>query len=318
MIYTISKPAADCKISFLLSSRPPSLSAAVSYIPHTAPKKRSPCLRRGEHRVISHSRRNPLSILPERNVRAMIEISHLSKQYISPSREEIRALDDVSVHIQKGDIFGIIGMSGAGKSTLLRCIGLLEPPSQGKILIDGADVTSLKGKKLIQLRRSIGIIFQGYNLLMQRTVAGNVAFPMELTGVPKAQREARVRELLELVGLSDRARMYPSQLSGGQKQRVAIARALANHSKVLLCDEPTSALDSLTTQSILGLLRDINERLGVTIVVITHEIGVVRAICNRVAVIDSSRFVEEGPAQQVLEHPQNRVTRMLLGMKEEL
>ena len=228
----------------------------------------------------------------------MIEISHLSKQYISPSREEIRALDDVSVHIQKGDIFGIIGMSGAGKSTLLRCIGLLEPPSQGKILIDGADVTSLKGKKLIQLRRSIGIIFQGYNLLMQRTVAGNVAFPMELTGVPKAQREARVRELLELVGLSDRARMYPSQ--------------------VLLCDEPTSALDSLTTQSILGLLRDINERLGVTIVVITHEIGVVRAICNRVAVIDSSRFVEEGPAQQVLEHPQNRVTRMLLGIKEEL
>ena len=243
----------------------------------------------------------------------MIEVRNLSKIYKTP-KGEVNALLEVNLHVEKRDIFGIIGMSGAGKSTLIRCIGLLEEPTGGSILIDGADMSKLRGKEILQLRRQMGTVFQGYNLLMQRTVAGNLSFPMELAGVPKEQRREKIYSLLNLVGLQDRADAYPAQLSGGQKQRVAIARALTCDPKVLLCDEPTSALDSLTTRSILKLLQEINRELGVTVVIITHEIGVIRAICNKVAVIDSNRIVEQGSVTQVLEHPHSDITRSLIGI----
>ena len=243
----------------------------------------------------------------------MIEVSNLSKIYQTP-KGDVNALLDVNLHVEKRDIFGIIGMSGAGKSTLIRCIGLLEEPTEGNIFIDGVDMTTLKGKEKLKLRRQIGTIFQGYNLLMQRTVAGNLSFPMELAGIPKEKRQEKMDSLLKLVGLQERADAYPAQLSGGQKQRVAIARALTCDPKVLLCDEPTSALDSLTTRSILKLLKEINQELGVTVVIITHEIGVVRAICNKVAVIDSNRIIEQGNAQEVLENPKSDITRSLIGI----
>lgn len=243
----------------------------------------------------------------------MIEVSNLSKIYQTP-KGDVNALLDVNLHVEKRDIFGIIGMSGAGKSTLIRCIGLLEEPTEGNIFIDGVDMTTLKGKEKLKLRRQIGTIFQGYNLLMQRTVAGNLSFPMELAGIPKEKRQEKIDSLLKLVGLQERADAYPAQLSGGQKQRVAIARALTCDPKVLLCDEPTSALDSLTTRSILKLLKEINQELGVTVVIITHEIGVVRAICNKVAVIDSNRIIEQGNAQEVLENPKSDITRSLIGI----
>lgn len=243
----------------------------------------------------------------------MIEVSNLSKIYQTP-KGDVNALLDVNLHVEKRDIFGIIGMSGAGKSTLIRCIGLLEEPTEGNIFIDGVDMTTLKGKEKLKLRRQIGTIFQGYNLLMQRTVAGNLSFPMELAGIPKEKRQEKIDSLLKLVGLQERADAYPAQLSGGQKQRVAIARALTCDPKVLLCDEPTSALDSLTTRSILKLLKEINQELGVTVVIITHEIGVVRAICNKVAVIDSNRIIEQGNAQEVLENPTSDITRSLIGI----
>ena len=243
----------------------------------------------------------------------MIEVSNLSKIYQTP-KGDVNALLDVNLHVEKRDIFGIIGMSGAGKSPLIRCIGLLEEPTEGNIFIDGVDMTTLKGKEKLKLRRQIGTIFQGYNLLMQRTVAGNLSFPMELAGIPKEKRQEKIDSLLKLVGLQERADAYPAQLSGGQKQRVAIARALTCDPKVLLCDEPTSALDSLTTRSILKLLKEINQELGVTVVIITHEIGVVRAICNKVAVIDSNRIIEQGNAQEVLENPKSDITRSLIGI----
>ena len=243
----------------------------------------------------------------------MIEVSNLSKIYQTP-KGDVNALLDVNLHVEKRDIFGIIGMSGAGKSTLIRCIGSLEEPTEGNIFIDGVDMTTLKGKEKLKLRRQIGTIFQGYNLLMQRTVAGNLSFPMELAGIPKEKRQEKIDSLLKLVGLQERADAYPAQLSGGQKQRVAIARALTCDPKVLLCDEPTSALDSLTTRSILKLLKEINQELGVTVVIITHEIGVVRAICNKVAVIDSNRIIEQGNAQEVLENPKSDITRSLIGI----
>lgn len=242
----------------------------------------------------------------------MIEIRNLSKAY-SMGGGQFTAIEDINLTIQDGDIFGIIGMSGAGKSTLIRCLNLLERPTAGAILIDGRDITSLQGRELLQLRRRMGMIFQKFNLLMQRTILDNVALPLEIAGVGKKEREARAAELLELVGLSSQAKKYPAQLSGGQQQRVSIARALANHPDVLLCDEPTSALDSLTTNSILKLLRDINEKLGVTIVIITHEIGVVEKICNRVAVIDSSSIVEQGSTDAVIANPQEQITKQLLG-----
>ena len=243
----------------------------------------------------------------------MIEVSNLSKIY-KTKKGDVNALLDVNLHVEKSDIFGIIGMSGAGKSTLIRCIGLLEEPTTGKITIDGVDMTTLKGKEKLRLRRQIGTIFQGYHLLMQRTVAGNLSFPMELAGISKEKRQEKIKSLLKLVGLEDRADAYPAQLSGGQKQRFAIARALTCDPKVLLCDEPTSALDSLTTRSILKLLREINCELGVTVVIITHEIGVVRAICNKVAVIDKNRILEQGNAREVLEQPKSEITRSLIGI----
>ncbi len=243
----------------------------------------------------------------------LIRIEHLTKTFTSGG--DVIALHDVSLEVAPGDIFGIIGMSGAGKSTLLRCIGMLETPTQGRIFIEGADIRALKGKAAIAHRKKIGVIFQGYNLLMQRNVWRNIAFPLELDRRPKPEIRERVEELLRLVGLSEKAGAYPSQLSGGQKQRVAIARALAREPKILLCDEPTSALDAMTTGSILDLLVDINRRLGVTVVIITHEIGVVKSICNRVAVIDEGHIAECGDTSSVFAGPQSRVARMLFGMK---
>ena len=243
----------------------------------------------------------------------MIEIQDLSKIFKDRSGT-VTALQNANATISDGDIFGIIGMSGAGKSTLLRCLCLLEQPSSGRILLDGTDLSSLRGRALRQARQKMGVVFQGYNLLMQKTVAENVAFPLKLQkGWNKEKVAARMAELLELVGLGDRAGSYPSQLSGGQKQRVAIARALATSPEVLLCDEPTSALDPLTTTAMLELLRDINRKLGVTIVIITHELAVVRSICSQVAVLDSSRFVESGPVEEVFNYPRSRITKLLLG-----
>lgn len=241
----------------------------------------------------------------------MIRVEKLSKAF--GSTQEIRVLHDVELHVQPGDVYGIIGKSGAGKSTLLRCISLLGRPTSGRILIEGTDISTLRGRSLIEMRKKVGVIFQGYNLLMQRRVRDNIAFPLELSRMPKAQRWARVDELLEVVGLADKANAYPAQLSGGQKQRVAIARALANHPSILLCDEPTSALDSFTTRSILELLADINRKLGVTIIIITHEMSVVKAICSKVAVINEGRIIEKGTTQEVFDYPQSEITRLLLG-----
>ena len=245
----------------------------------------------------------------------MIEIEHLSKVF-QDKNGRVVALEDVSATIRDGDIFGIIGMSGAGKSTLLRCLCLLETPTEGRILLDGKDLSALRGEELRAARRRMGVVFQGYNLLMQKTVAENVAFPLKLDKYDKAAVAARVTELLELVGLADKAQSYPSQLSGGQKQRVALARALASNPGVLLCDEPTSALDPLTTQSVLELLQNINQKLGVTIVIITHELSVVQRICNRMVVIDESHFVEQGDTAAIFENPQSSIARLLLGKKE--
>jgi len=240
----------------------------------------------------------------------MIRIKNLSKTFDKSCN--VDALKNVNLSIEAGDVCGVIGMSGAGKSTLLRCIAMLETPSSGSIEIDGKDIFSLKGKELLDLKKSLGVVFQGYNLLMQRSIRQNIAFPLELIKMPKNQIAKRVDELLCLVGLSDKAEEYPSQLSGGQRQRVAIARALASNPKVLLCDEPTSALDPLTTRSILKLLREINHTLGVTIVIITHEIGVVRSICNKVAVIDAGEIAESGLTKEVFAAPQSQAAKQLL------
>lgn len=240
----------------------------------------------------------------------MIRIKNLSKTFDKSCN--VDALKNVNLSIEAGDVCGVIGMSGAGKSTLLRCIAMLETPSSGSIEIDGKYIFSLKGKELLDLKKSLGVVFQGYNLLMQRSIRQNIAFPLELIKMPKDQIAKRVDELLCLVGLSDKAEEYPSQLSGGQRQRVAIARALASNPKVLLCDEPTSALDPLTTRSILKLLREINHTLGVTIVIITHEIGVVRSICNKVAVIDAGEIAESGLTKEVFAAPQSQAAKQLL------
>lgn len=240
----------------------------------------------------------------------MIRIKNLSKTFDKSCN--VDALKNVNLSIEAGDVCGVIGMSGAGKSTLLRCIAMLETPSSGSIEIDGKDIFSLKSKELLDLKKSLGVVFQGYNLLMQRSIRQNIAFPLELIKMPKDQIAKRVDELLCLVGLSDKAEEYPSQLSGGQRQRVAIARALASNPKVLLCDEPTSALDPLTTRSILKLLREINHTLGVTIVIITHEIGVVRSICNKVAVIDAGEIAESGLTKEVFAAPQSQAAKQLL------
>lgn len=241
----------------------------------------------------------------------MIQISDLTKTFTNDGKE-LKVLDQINLHVEKGDILGIIGISGAGKSTLLRCMGCLEEPTSGTITIDGKDVSHLSQPEKIAFYKQLGTVFQGYNLLMQKTVAKNIALPLEISKTPKAEIEKRVNELLTLVGLEDKANIYPAKLSGGQKQRVAIARALANHPKILLCDEPTSALDSLTTRSILNLLKDINNRLGVTIVIITHDIDVVKNVCNKVVVLDESKLIEQGTTSEVFTRPQSSITQRFL------
>ena len=245
----------------------------------------------------------------------MIEIRHLNKTYRT-AEKDIVALEDVNLTIRDGEIFGIIGLSGAGKSTLVRCINLLERPSAGEVLVDGENIAALPRRELLKLRRSIGMIFQGFNLLEQRSVLRNVCFPLEIAGVKKKEAKERAMELLSLVGLADRTEAYPSQLSGGQKQRVAIARALATRPKYLLCDEATSALDPTTTRAILELLHEINESLGVTIIVITHEMKVIDQICDRVAVIDHSRIAEEGKVSEVFTNPRSQIARDLIIPRE--
>ncbi len=232
----------------------------------------------------------------------MIEINHLTKIYKTTSHE-VLALDDVSLKVNKGEIFGIIGLSGAGKSTLIRCINMLEKPSQGSIMVDGQDITSLDKKDLSEARQKIGMIFQQFNLLSSRTVFDNVLFPLEITGMPHREARKRVTELLDLVGLTDKSSVYPLQLSGGQKQRVGIARALANDPKLLLSDEATSALDPQTTRSILKLLKDINQQLNLTILLITHDMNVIKDVCDRVAVIDNSKIVEIGDVLSIFSNP---------------
>ncbi|MDR2108316.1 MAG: ATP-binding cassette domain-containing protein [Coriobacteriales bacterium] len=245
----------------------------------------------------------------------MIELKSLSKTYSSKNGSSYEALKDIDLRVDDGDIYGIIGVSGAGKSTLVRCMNLLERPTAGQVLIDGEDITHYQGRHLFELRSRIGMIFQDFNLFTQRTVLKNVLFPLEIRHDGHSSALSRARELLELVGLSDMEDRYPSQLSGGQQQRVSIARALANRPSYLLCDELTSALDSLTTASILALLAEINRTLGVTIVIITHAMSVVQAVCNKVAVIDGSRIVEAGRVTEVFSSPQARITLQLLGLE---
>ncbi|MDQ0338243.1 D-methionine transport system ATP-binding protein [Caldalkalibacillus uzonensis] len=241
----------------------------------------------------------------------MIEIQNIVKRFKS-KKQDITAVDHVSLSIKKGEIFGVIGYSGAGKSTLIRMINLLEAPTEGKVILDGTDLSTLSTRQLRQKRQKIGMIFQHFNLLWSRTVKENIMFPLEIAGVPKAQREQRAKELINLVGLDGKEDQYPSQLSGGQKQRVGIARALANEPHVLLCDEATSALDPKTTDSILDLLKEINRRLGLTIVLITHEMHVIRKICDRVAVMEAGRVVELGDVTDIFHHPQQEITKQFV------
>ena len=245
----------------------------------------------------------------------MIELQNVCKTF-DTANGQVKAVRDISLKIEKGDIFGIIGLSGAGKSTLVRCINLLEKPTSGKVLYNGTDLMTLSKKQLLQARHSISMIFQGFNLLEQRSAFKNVCYPMEIMGYPKAKINNRAKALLDLVELSDRMYSYPSQLSGGQKQRVAIARALATSPDVLLCDEATSALDPKTTQSILDLLQDINRNLGVTVIVITHEMKVVERICNKVAVLENGSVVEEGFVKDVFLSPKSQMAKSLILPKD--
>lgn len=241
----------------------------------------------------------------------IISIQHLGKTFQSKNGP-ITALRDINLDIHHGEIFGIIGMSGAGKSTLVRCINLLEKPTEGTVIFDGSDLVKLTQNELNQARKSMGMIFQQFNLLMQRTALGNVLFPLEISGVPKEEAIEKAKELLKMVDLEDRMLSYPKQLSGGQKQRVAIARALATNPKVLLCDEATSALDPKTTRSILSLLKEINRTLGITIIVITHEMKVIEEICTRVAIIDESRIAEIGDVKEIFTRPKSAAAKRLV------
>ncbi|AHG19180.1 DL-methionine transporter ATP-binding subunit [Chania multitudinisentens RB-25] len=241
----------------------------------------------------------------------MIKLSNITKVFQQGSRT-ISALSDVTLHVPAGQIYGVIGASGAGKSTLIRCANMLERPTSGTVLVDGQDLTSLSESELTHARRQIGMIFQHFNLLSSRTVFGNVSLPLELDNTPRAEIKKRVAELLELVGLSDKYDAYPANLSGGQKQRVAIARALASNPKVLLCDEATSALDPATTRSILELLKDINRRLGLTILLITHEMDVVKRICDQVAVISQGQLIEKGSVGEVFSHPKTPLAQQFI------
>ena len=241
----------------------------------------------------------------------MIELTHISKNFASGGRT-VHAVQDVSLSIGKGEIFGIIGFSGAGKSTLVRCINLLERPTSGSVTVDGKEMTALSARELRQARKKIGMIFQHFNLMPSRTVFGNVAYPLRGSGLSQQQIADKVQRLLELVGIGDKAEAYPKQLSGGQKQRVAIARALANDPNVLLCDEATSALDPQTTKAILRLLKNLNEKLGITVVIITHEMAVVKEICDRVAVMEHGRVVEQGEVFNVFADPRQEITRSFI------
>lgn len=241
----------------------------------------------------------------------MIEIKNLSKTFPSKSGV-VEALKNVSLTIPDGEIYGIIGMSGAGKSTLVRCINMLERPTEGSVVIDGRDIGSLSESELRKERQSITMIFQGFNLLMQRNCLKNVCFPLELAGVKKADAEKRAAELLKIVGLKDKMKSYPAQLSGGQQQRVAIARALATDPKILLCDEATSALDPQTTHSILSLIRDLHDKLGLTVVIITHQMSVIEEVCTRVAILDNGSVAEEGAVGEVFSAPKSEAAKRLV------
>ena len=246
----------------------------------------------------------------------IIRIEGLGKTFQGAAGEVV-ALRDIDLSIHAGEIFGIIGLSGAGKSTLVRCINYLEMPTVGRVVVDGHDLSAMSKKELLAARQQMGMIFKGFNLLAQRDAIGNVCYPLEIAGVPRAKARKRAEELLRLVGLEDRMRAYPAQMSGGQKQRVAIARALANDPKVLLCDEATSALDPTTTRAILELLQRINREMRVTVIVITHEMKVVEQICHRVAVIDKSHIVEMGDVREVFLRPRSAIARELVLPKGE-
>ena len=241
----------------------------------------------------------------------IIEVSHLNKTFdIKDGR--VDAVNDISFSIEQGEIFGIIGLSGAGKSTLVRCLNLLEKPTSGSVKIDGKELTTLTDKELRQERQKIGMIFQHFNLLMQRNVLDNVCFPMEIRGVRKREARKKAMEYLKTVGLEEKAKAYPAQLSGGQKQRVAIARVLASDPRILLCDEATSALDPQTTKSILQLLKEINQKFGITIVVITHEMAVIQEICHRVAVLEKGNMVESGSVTELFRSPKTEAAKKLV------
>lgn len=241
----------------------------------------------------------------------MIDLIDVTKKYRTTDGY-ITALDGINLHIDKGDIFGVIGLSGAGKSTLLRCINKLEDVTSGKVLIDGSDITELEGRALRETRRKIGMIFQHFNLLMNSTVYQNIAFPLKISGMPREAINKRVMELLDVVELTDKKDVYPSKLSGGQKQRVGIARALANNPQILLSDEATSALDPTTTESILRLLKDINSKLGITMVIITHEMDVIKQLCDKVAVIENSVVVEQGRVIDLFSNPKTQTSKRFL------
>ena len=243
----------------------------------------------------------------------IIQIQKVTKTFLGKDNQ-VEALKGISLDIERGDIYGIIGMSGAGKSTLVRCLNFLEKPTTGTVLIENKDLSAMSGKELRKTRTEIAMIFQHFNLLMQRNVLDNICFPMEIVGVKKADARKRAKELLEVVGLSEKAKSYPAQLSGGQKQRVAIARALANNPKILLCDEATSALDPTTTKSILQLLQQINRDYGITIVIITHEMSVVQEICSHVAIIDNGELAEHGRVEDVFTSPKSAAAKKLVFM----
>ena len=246
---------------------------------------------------------------------AIIQIKELSKTF--PGRDNVvEALKGINLDIGKGNICGVIGMSGAGKSTLVRCLNFLEKPTSGTVLVEGKDLRDMNNAQLRKARTEIAMIFQHFNLLMQRNVIDNICFPLEIVGMKKKEARKRAAELLEVVGLSEKAKTYPAQLSGGQKQRVAIARALANNPKILLCDEATSALDPTTTKSILALLKEINEKYGITIVIITHEMSVVQEICNQVAIIDDGNLVETGSVEEVFSRPKTKAAQKLVFQNE--
>ena len=245
------------------------------------------------------------------NKTPIIRMDGLGKAFTG-SQGTVRALEDISLEIMPGEIFGIIGLSGAGKSTLVRCMNYLEVPTEGEVYYDGKPLSEMQDAELRKVRQSMGMIFQQFNLLAQRTVLGNICFPMEIAGTPREEAKARARELLKLVGLEDRENAYPAQLSGGQRQRVAIARALASDPKILLCDEATSALDPQTTASILSLLKEINEKLGITIVIITHQMSVIREICSHVAIIEHGVLVEDGLVEDIFSHPKSKAAKELI------